>query len=237
MSIDSTHNAIDLAEFAPIWRRPNPSLASRRLSARSRGSARGFVIDPVAHRQINIESGLEWHVAIALLARRDIVELREQPEGIFYFDPDGKRRFHVFDFLATKATGARVAIAVKPESKSRRLRRDLPYMAAQLPRSFANEVVLITDLHIDPITIHNAKLIHEMRKRANPASDRKIQALISLLLGATSIGSLVEECGMGSDGFASVVRHISVGNLTVRRHERLQFETVVVSSLQLNEKA
>lgn len=185
------------------------------------------MIDPNSHRIITAESGLEWNVALVLLARRDVIELREQPEAVRFIEADGVRQTHVFDFLAIMSGGSRIAIAVKPERKATKLRQSFPLLASQVPEAFATGAVLITDRNIDLIAIHNAKLLLQMRARINHNSDQAAWAVIRHLIGATTIGTLVEAIGTGADAFGSIVRFISEGRLGLKRREKIDYGSIV----------
>ena len=103
------------------WRPPLRSTGSRSFPARSKSSARGFLLAllPAEERwrQLSYESNLERQTALLLLARPDIWNLWDQPPKVSYTDARGRTAHHTFDYLAELRDGSICAIAVKPEAR------------------------------------------------------------------------------------------------------------------------
>ena len=162
-------------EFLPgivdpkLWSPINPSVASRRPALRSRGSCRGWIIDPITNREIVFESSLERGLAEMLCARRDIRAVIDQPPAISYVTPDGRTHRHVFDFLATTTSGQRIAFAVKPEAKigSSGIQHSVALIENQVGKTFADRYLIRTERHITRDRVFNARLILRSRNCQN----------------------------------------------------------------------
>lgn len=211
------------------WHSPAPSLSSRRLKLRSRGASRVQIVGGAVPTMIVCESDLERKAVYVLLADPDVVELREQPPAIEYIDRQGVKRTHTFDMVVTRRDGSRIAVAVKPSHRAERsgLRATLALIAAQMPRHFADGVQLLTEQQLHRDAVHDALLIHTMRRRPNPAHDEQLRALVAQLAGQATVRSLVAASGLGSHGFGSVVRLIAEGTLAIIGRRRIGYDTVV----------
>lgn len=141
---------------------PRRSRATRSFAARSKSSVRGFLF---AHlpaqdrpRQIIYESNLERRVLLTFLARRDLVDVWDQPPAISFSGPSGTLRHHTPDFLAFLENGLRLAIAVKPMASVDRLRfRDeLSQVRSAMSPAYADELVLITDVDLNDAEVRNS---------------------------------------------------------------------------------
>ena len=211
------------------WHPPAPSLSSRRLKLRSRGASRVQIVGGAVPTMIVCESDLERKAVYVLLADPDVIELREQPPAVAYVDQQGVKRTHTFDMVVTRRDGSRIAVAVKPSCRAERsgLRATLALIAAQMPRHFADGVQLLTERQLHRDAVHDALLIHTMRRRPNPVHDEQLRALVAGLSGRTTVRSLVAASGLGAHGFGSVVRLIAAGTLAIIGRPRIGYDTVV----------
>ncbi len=179
-------------------------------------------------REIMCESGLEKSAAVCLLTHPSVRNLIEQPTAVEWLDASGKKRRYTFDFIARLKDGRRLAVAVKPRyhAKRQRLDQQLELIASQLPRSFADGVLLITDADLSRNDVHNASLLHQARRAPDPALDAQ---LLSLAEGSasTTIGALVRRSGRGGDAFRSAARLIANRLLTMNRPTRISYATEV----------
>lgn len=105
------------------------------------------------------ESGLEENWATVLIARPDVGEVREQ-QLVRYRD-GGQYRKHFFDFVVTWTDGSRTAYAVKYEAdvEKKPLRHILQLIADSNGDDFADEYSILTEKHVDEVTIANARLV------------------------------------------------------------------------------
>jgi len=102
-------------------------------------------------RIVFYESILEKNFLLLICLRDDLVDLQEQPTAVPYVDAQGRQRHHVFDVVVTLADGTTIAVAIKPKEKVLKynFERELEYVAASTPKSFATKIKLITDLDLD----------------------------------------------------------------------------------------
>ncbi|OSP54463.1 TnsA endonuclease N-terminal domain-containing protein [Pseudoruegeria sp. SK021] len=150
-----------------------------------------------------------------LHARRDVVDIWDQPPPITYRDANGCPREHTFDFRVTLDDGQRIAIAVKPEAlaQRQRFRETLRLIRAATPLSYARDVVLVTERSYTPADARNAQKLHDFRRTPDPVADTAIAALIDGLTGATTLAELVDASGLKGRGFRASFRAIFSGLL------------------------
>ncbi|MDO5703720.1 MAG: hypothetical protein Q4G49_01405 [Paracoccus sp. (in: a-proteobacteria)] len=138
-----------------VYRGPEPSHATRTISRRSRASLRGSLVAALpgfpGPRILHFESALEYAFLCLILVRDDIHHIWDQPPAVQYIGRDGRTAKHIFDFLVTKTSGERIAVAVKPMQRivARNFLSELERVAAATPKQFADRVMLITDRHLD----------------------------------------------------------------------------------------
>jgi len=219
------------ASPAPIWCPPGPSVTSRNVHGKSRGACRPSVVGGAEPREIMCESGLEKKAAHFLLTHPKVADLSEQPPSVVWFDAAGQRHRHTFDFLVTLKDGRKLAVAVKPKARAERHRLAdvLASIATQLPRGFADGVLLITDADLPRDLVHNSALLHHARR----APDQGLDAAVLKLAKATSvttIGTLVRESGRGGEAFRSVTRLIANGLIAVVGQSRIGYATPVTAA-------
>jgi hypothetical protein len=176
---------------------------------------------------MDVQSHTEFQTALVMLARRDVVRLENQV-AFEWIDVDGKRRTHYFDFRVTLRDGRRIALVVKWSTKARKpqFKEVTARIASQVPPAFADEVLVVTERHLDPIEVHNAELIHAARF-PEPEVDAAARHTILCLGGAAKIGDLVAAVGHGGQGFRAIVRLIGAHELELVEHERITYETFV----------
>jgi hypothetical protein len=160
------------------------------------------------------ESYLEARVRTVLLARRDIIHLREQPPAVPYVDLEGRRHNHTFDFLATQSDGSRIAISVKPSAKvSSHFRAELCNIAAQVGKDYADGTVLVTERSVPSDVLSNAQLICSVREDRDYDAYAQLVDLLRTLRGAASIADIGSTLKRTTSGFRAVVRLIAAGFL------------------------
>ncbi|MCJ2030443.1 hypothetical protein MKK50_13685 [Methylobacterium sp. J-043] len=215
---------------ATDWIAPQPSIADRMPTRfRSKGSTQGILVttgkDP---RQIFWESLGELAFLVIVLARLDIIDVREQQEAL-YRDDAGVLRRHFFDFVVTTRDGTRKAIAYKPSERVRALNFDafLTDLAGRISPDFADEVVLITERDLPPATVHNAKLMHACRRDPPGDADEAVLAVLATITGRISIADLRAAAGHGGEGFRATVRLIGSGRIVMEGTGRITDHTLV----------
>jgi hypothetical protein len=176
---------------------------------------------------LGYDSNTEMKWMLVLLARRNVVWLESQV--LFkWFDDDGKAGRHFFDFRALMADGKRIAIMVKSEYRRNqpKVQDELSAVAARVPRSFADEVVVMTERDISPVEYFNAEMMHEMR-RSDPDADAIARRLLGEIVGAVRIQDLVDAIGLGARGFRAVVRLLRSHELELTLNVRITHEAFV----------
>ena len=226
----STEYTDTLPQRSPFWRPPGPSLATRIPSRRSRFSSRSSVVGGVEPRRIYCEGGIEEKAVYFFLAHKNVAEVREQPRAVTYVDETGKRRRHTFDLLVVLKSGRKIAYQVKPAKYEAKWRPIIKLIASQMPRKFADAADLLTekDLHSD--AVHNAMLIHAVRRDPPGEPDARMREIVAGLNGSARIGDLVAHSGLEGRGFRAIVRLIANGELHMCGRGRIGYATLVSRS-------
>jgi hypothetical protein len=221
--------ALRYSTLDDLWSPPAPSLSTRDISARSQGSGRATKIGGVSPRQIRCESGLEAKALTMLLARRDVVDVHEQPTKVTYIDTDQVEREHTFDFLATMADGRKLAIQVKPAEKVQKYGwKALIERIATHGDGTADGYLLVTEKQIPPYALHNAKLIRAARRGARSDHDDVIRGIVVDINGRVKIADIVALSGLEGEGFRAIVRLIDLGELTIMARTRIDYPALVM---------
>lgn len=176
---------------------------------------------------MDVESHTELCVALVSIARPDVMLLEHQVP-FKWVQPNGKSATHHFDFRAMMSDGRRRAIMVKSEYRRRQpeVPKELLQIAAQVTPDFADEVVVMTERDIDPIEVHNAEIMHEMR-RPDAEADAAARGLMGNIVSSVQIQDLVDATGLGARGFRAVVRLIRSHELELTKQVRIAHEAYV----------
>lgn len=229
-----------LPAFEPAyWDNPKESLAARHVAPRSRGSARATlpIFSEGAYRIISVESGLEynWAVVIDGLLRPEFMV--EQPEAVSFYDVDGIKREHTFDFYIRTTTSRRIYIQVKPLVFVERAFWDstMALITSQLRADQADEVLLLTELDLNPDMIANAKLLRYVRRCPPLAVEDVILDLLAGPRAEWTIDDLVIASGLGGVAFVAALRLIDRGWLVVLDEGRIGYASRVLLAAGLSE--
>ncbi|MCJ2042235.1 Tn7 transposase TnsA N-terminal domain-containing protein [Methylobacterium sp. J-059] len=184
----------------------------------SKGHVRGRTLthEPTP-RRVFVESYGELSAVHTLMARPDVVHLREQAEPVDYIDDFGVHRRHFFDFIVTLANGDKVAVAYRPHERA--VRKDfaskLRLIAAQMNPSIADRVVHMSERHLPKEIVRDATLLRAVRRDNRPEDDAVVAAIVGTLLGVTTVGDLVRASGLKGRAFRAIVRLIGDGILKI----------------------
>lgn len=220
----------------PPWTEPSPSIAHRKIGIKApKGALRGrTVTNGPSPRRVMVESNVELKAVHVLLARHDVVHLREQAEPVSYVDAEGVDRLHFFDFVATLDTGEKVAVAVRPHERA--LRHDLDgtlrQIAAQMDATVADRVVHMSERHLPRDLVEDAKLLRAVRRDNRPDDDKAVAAIVATLNGVVTVDGLVRASGLDGRGFRAVVRLIGDGVLSIVGARGITYATRVVRASQ-----
>ena len=139
-----------------------------------------------------------------------------------------KWKRHYFDFRVNFTAGSRVAVIVK---RSRKLScpkfcAEARTIASKVPSDFADDVVVITELDVDPIEIHNGAFLDSL-KETHPEADAAVRRATRGSLGARPISDIVRDVGLTGRGFRAIGRLLRRGELALTKLERITPETLV----------
>lgn len=210
------------------------SHSTRKVSGSSKNHLTGFfVFGDGEGRVVQSESHLEFNYALCLAAHPDTADLHEQVP-FEWCDPDGKLRNHYFDFVVTRADGKRIAYTVKPLVGCRgKFAETIPHIAQQARKSKRYEDVrLLMDADLDPVSLFNAKLLHACRAPC-PEYDAVATTVVRAMQGVTTIGALVTEIGLYGAGFRALVRLIRSRHLRLRDHGAITYGAAIYKAKPL----
>ncbi|SIO39348.1 hypothetical protein SAMN05444722_1854 [Rhodovulum sp. ES.010] len=203
---------------------PAPSRADRDVANASKGHCTAFaVLGEGAGIRVKAESHLEFCHLLLLNAREDVVDLREQVRFRH------RRIEHVFDIVATLATGKTIGFTVKPEIRllSGRFLEKMGLVTWHARKQdFVDEVRLLTEADIDPVDLHNAKILAAVR-RPDPDAEHVARAVASGLVGGRSLQDLTVATGLHARGYRALLRLVRAGVLRTVRHEPITPKTLV----------
>lgn len=209
-------NFTGLGRFRP----PLKSRATRKINFRSRVSGRASLVRLRRYDnrlvQLVAESVGEIRCVNLLMARRDVVDIWDQPEPVKFMRSNGKVGTHTFDYLVKFTSGRRVAIAVKPAERASKtgFAFELARIAEAMPSSFADTVLLHTERDFSLSVATNAARMCEFVKQPDPMADRALLSVAHKTNGRIRLSDLVKLTGLGPRVYRSAHRSIYDGNLT-----------------------
>ncbi|WP_316228444.1 hypothetical protein [Bradyrhizobium sp. SZCCHNR1039] len=209
-----------------------PSVSSRDITLHSAISVHGYTF--IDGRMTWYESVLERCCALLARLRPDIVDVAEQPPAIAYIDDEGMRRHHTFDFRFTTTALGRVLTAVKPSALVAKtgIGRVVQLVAEQVSPSVADVVSLFTEEMLTEIDLFNSEAVNLATRDEWPEDDAAVAKVVSKLRGETTIGDLVERCGLGGYGYDAVVRAIDARKLRLIEYGKLEFDAIVAKPVK-----
>lgn len=200
---------------------PAPSRAERDIALASRGHCTAHsVFGDGAGFRMQGESALESNHFYILNARHDVAEMREQ----VYFRYGPKReRHHIFDVLVTLHNGHRLACTIKPDRRTTmRMKNQMPgedflghmQMVAGWVEElgFADDTRLLTENDLDPVELHNARIIAAVRE-ADPEAEEVARSVVAGMLGGIILHDLTRRVGLEARGYRALLRLIRLGTL------------------------
>lgn len=142
-----------------VWREPVLLRGAREVPTGGRGSERGESPVPEENASISHESRGERDAQTLLRALPGVRRLHPQTPAAPYFDDDGKRHHHIFDYQVEMWSGDTYAAAVKPSDKAKALDDELKRVCAYPRKLGVAGVILLTDASVTEEACHNARNI------------------------------------------------------------------------------
>lgn len=216
----------EIGDFPPL-----PSRATRRIGKRNKVSSRGGVLVQLPGwarpRVVYFESKLEQRVLFLLLARRDVVDIWEQPPLVRYIDHEGQPKHHFIDFYVVLQSGRRIAIVVKPAkiAASAKFLKELRSIRAAIRKDFADDVVLITDQDFTRDEALNAERYHDFSRHRCRKTFDDLSSLVEATSFPTSVAELARSLDAGAVGFRTIFIAIYEGLLIADRKSKIDVET------------
>jgi hypothetical protein len=218
----------------PPFALPQQSRATRKFSYKSRERCSGSLVIDINGKKftLHFESKLELMVIMMLLGRGDVVDVWEQPPHVTYLKADGSIGKHTYDFRVVLDDGSVVAVAVKPAEKAARaaFQADIARVAQATPKSFANDVVVMSEADFTHAQVVNATRYFEFSKDTDIEADLAVQGVVADLSGVTSIDGIVRRTKLAGRAYRAVVRAIFAKTLMPAADGIISPKTIVSPS-------
>lgn len=188
---------------------------ARKPVIRSRNHNGSVVVDPGDYLIKPTESNIEHNALLTLMADPNVVKVDCQQGRIPYVDRSGVERTTTFDLVVTLRDGSRIAVVVKRAAKARKdeIGDWIQLVTDQLPSWFAGSTILVTEEHLPPWLVSNARLFHSVRFDVPRTVEDDIVAYAKEAGAALTIGELASPFGGTARVFRAVVRQIFFENL------------------------
>jgi hypothetical protein len=220
---------------------PTPSQAVRDVPAASSAHCTAHsVLGDGAGVRMQHESHLEIDSSYILNSVRNVASMQEQV--IFHFGWDRKKlKKHIFDVVVTLVSGERIAFAVKPEVRLYSSKKESfeEHMQAvtwwAYETGFVNEVRILTEVDLDPVSLYNAKVMAAVRAVDVDADNAAQHALRNLPAGGgLSLREFTAVIGLGARGYRALIRLLRTGEARLQAKERISPDAVIVNARDEN---
>lgn len=184
------------------------------------------------------ESHLEIDSSYVLNSVRNVASMQEQV--IFHFGWDREKlKKHIFDLIVTLISGERIAFAVKPEVRLSSSNKDKQSFEEHMQAvtwwaykmNFVDEVRILTEVDLDPVSLYNAKVMAAVRAVDVDADKAAQHALRGLPAGGgLSLRELTWAIGLGARGYRALIRLLRTGEARLKAKERISPDAVIVNA-------
>lgn len=213
---------------------PKPSRAERPVPAASLAHCTTHaVLGGDDGYRIQSESHLEFSHQMILNCFPNVSSIQEQVFFFFGWNPKFPIE-RIFDMVVTLNCGSRVAVTVKPEIRlvSGEFLKDMGEVAWWVKKlGFADELRLLTDADLDPVSLENAKIFAAVREIDAEADAVAMDVAMSLPLGGgRSLRELVDQTNLAGRGYRALVRLVRRDVLRLAKHEVIKPKSVVMNA-------
>lgn len=215
----TTHERLEIDEWKSHL--PAPSRANRPIPIRSKGHCVVNAVLGRGHGQVTEgESYTEYKNLLIVNADPEVADFRVQAEFLYGLNREHR---HYFDVLKTMVDGRIIAETVKPRARLRSgvFLREMAEIAWWVREfGFADEVRLITEADIDPIDLHNGRVLAGVRL-VEAAALAQARIVVSQLTGSVSLRDLVNEIALGAPGYRALLHLLARNELQLTHRERI----------------
>ena len=209
-------------------RLPAASQADRPIAKASKGHCTAHVILGSDNgRRFQAESHLELRTLFVVNDLPGVAQIKEQV--LFEWCEGASHKKHYFDMIAVFDDGRKIAFTVKPEVRllSGKFLAEMQDVTRHaLDAGFCDEVRLVTERDIDPISENNARQLAAVRELDSEA-DRIALKTVSELSGALSLRDLTVRTGLNEKGYRALLRLVRDHHLRPVNHEVINPQTLV----------
>lgn len=175
------------------------------------------------------ESFLEKNVFSVIVARPDVLDLREQPAAVTYVDEAGRTHRHTFDAIVEFRDGLRLAVVVKRAEVAEReaTKRLVALLALHLRPEVADGVLLMSEDDAGPDAMYDARLVNSARLHPDPVHDAKLRDHLRRSPADATVAELCRDSGLHGFGLRAIARLLFDGTLTKASPGRIASSTLV----------
>ncbi len=182
----------DLVSIPTVWKPTEEPTPSRWYPARTKGHARGTMVNCKTRKAITYSSTYERNLAYMMCASKHVVLVEDQPSAVPIQQEDGTVQ-HTIDYRTTLATGTVIVIGVRPTYllKKDGLQYLIDTLDRNLPRGFADGATIITEKEATEARCWNAGSILRALKCSVDADNDRLRSYASRFRGTVHIRDLL----------------------------------------------
>lgn len=182
----------DLVSRSTVWRPTEEPTPSRWYPARTKGHARGTMVNSKTRKAITFSSTYERNLAYMMCASRHVVLVEDQPSAVPIRQEDGTIQ-HTVDYRTTMATGTVIVVGVRPTDLIDKDGLDyaIGTLDMNLPHGFADGATIITEKEATDARCWNATSILRALKHSVEADNERLREYASKFHGTVHIRDLL----------------------------------------------
>lgn len=143
-----------------VWQPTEEPTPTRWYPARTKGHARGTMVNSKTRKAITYASTYERNLAYMMCASKHVVLVEDQPSAVPIPQEDGTVQ-HTIDYRTTMASGTVIVVGVRPTNLLEKdgLQYLIDTLDRNLPRGFADGATIITEKEATDARCSNARSI------------------------------------------------------------------------------
>ncbi|MGJ7038918.1 MULTISPECIES: hypothetical protein [Shinella] len=200
---------------------PSPARATRKPALKQAKTNRGHSV--FGNIVVYHESGLEQRVSSLLRTYRNIKTLMSQYPRVEYFDDEGIRHQHTFDYFVELTDGTRIGVAVKPSRKRDEMKDLLKRIrdngitgvgtGGRRTTAVVDAIILVTEHEATYDLFENTYFILMSRSHHDDAEVRQLRNVLEKMPGQVRFGHLLLDCSSRRTRRTAIWRLIDLGFL------------------------
>lgn len=175
-----------------VWKPTEEPTPSRWYPARTKGHARGTLVNSKTRKAVTYSSTYERNLAYMMCASKHVVLVEDQPSAVPIPHEDGPSQ-HTIDYRTTMASGTVIVVGVRPADLLEKdgLDYTIGTLDRNLPHGFADGATIITDREATNARCWNAMSILRALKCSVDADNERLRSYASRFHGTVHIRDLL----------------------------------------------